>query len=304
MPHSDLRGVIAAAATPVTADFSIDVDRLAAHCARLLADGCAFVSSFGTTGEGASFSTAEKIAALRALKAAGASMAHQIPSIMTPSTDEAGGMLAEIAALGCRAALVLPPFYYPVTEEGIVAFFALMLERAGNPDIELLLYNIPQLSRTAFTPSLIDKLVARFGSRIVGLKDSTGDVENGVMLARRYPGLSIFTGDDRVVPALLAAGGAGMIGGMPNVFARDLRALYDAPEGPAGAALLANQAARIDTVNANGSQLALKAALAEVYADPEWARAMPPLVALGETEARGVWDAFLATGFVYGDAAA
>jgi len=304
LPNSDLKGVICAAATPVTARFEVDADRFAMHCERLLNDGCSFVSSFGTTGEGASFSTNEKIVALRAIKAAGADMARQIPSIMTPSSDEAGRMLAEVAALGARAALVLPPFYYPMVEDGVVAFFELMLERAGNPSIDLLLYNIPQLSRTAFTPSLIDKLIARFGSRIVGIKDSTGDVENGVMLARRYPQLSIFTGDDRVVPALLAAGGAGMIGGMPNVFARDLRAMYDAPQTPRGQALLASQASRIDTVNANGSQLALKAALARVYNNAEWARPLPPLIALPQAQAQSVWDAFLATGFVYGDAAA
>lgn len=304
MANSDLSGIICASVTPVTAQFTVDTGRLAMHCKRLLDNGCSFVSTFGTTGEGASFSTNEKIAALRALREAGADMSRQIPSVMTPSSDEAGRMIAEIAALGCRAALVLPPFYYAsASEEGIVAFFETALERAGNPGIDLLLYNIPQFSRITFTPSLVRKLVARFGDRIVGVKDSTGKLESGVELAQNFPQLSIFTGDDRVLPNLLPQGGAGMIGGMPNVFSADLRKLFEAPTATASDPLKANAAARIEAVDGNGALLALKATLAAVYQDAEWARAMPPLTALAPERAKLVFDAIEATGFAVRSAA-
>jgi 4-hydroxy-tetrahydrodipicolinate synthase len=302
--NSDLSGIICASVTPVTAQFSVDAKRLAMHCANLLANGCSFVSSFGTTGEGASFSTNEKIAALRALREAGADMRKQIPSVMTPSSDEAGRMIAEIAALGCRAALVLPPFYYAsATEEGIVAFFETALAKAGNPDIDILLYNIPQFSRITFTPSLVTKLVARFGARIVGIKDSTGKLESGVELAKGFPQLSIFTGDDRVLPNLLTQGGAGMIGGMPNLFSADLRKLYEAPAAASSDTLKANAAVRIEAVDGNGALLALKATLAAVYKDAEWSRAMPPLMALAPERAKLVFDAIEATGFAVRSAA-
>ncbi len=304
MANSDLSGIICASVTPVSPQFSIDAGRLAMHCARLLNEGCSFVSTFGTTGEGASFSTNEKIAALRALSDAGADMGRQIPSVMTPSSDEAGRMIAEIAALGCRGALVLPPFYYAsASEEGIVAFFERALERAGHPDLDILLYNIPQFSRITFTPSLVRKLIARFGDRIVGIKDSTGKLESGVELAEGFPQLSIFTGDDRVLPNLLARGGAGMIGGMPNVFSKDLRALYEAPGAEASAPLKANAATRIEAVDGNGALLALKAVLAALYKDTEWSRAMPPLMALAPERANMVFDAIEGTGFAVRKAA-
>ena len=304
MPNSNLTGIICASVTPVTAQFDIDAVRLASHCARLLAEGCSFVSSFGTTGEGASFSTNEKIAALRALRDAGADMSRQIPSVMTPSSDEAGRLVAEIAALGCRGALVLPPFYYAsATEEGIVAFFETVLERAGQPDIDILLYNIPQFSRITFTPSLVGKLIARFGSRIVGVKDSTGSLESGVALAEGFPELSIFTGDDRVLPHLLQRGGAGMIGGMPNLFSKDLRQLFEAPTSEAGATISAHAKTRIEAVDGNGALIALKAALAALYGDTEWARAMPPLLALSPERAEIVFRAIEGTGYALKPAA-
>lgn len=304
MANSDLSGIICASVTPVTAQFAVDAKRLAMHCATLLDNGCSFISTFGTTGEGASFSTNEKIEALRALRDAGADMSRQIPSVMTPSSDEAGRLIAEIAALGCRAALVLPPFYYAsATEDGIVAFFETALARAGNPDLAILLYNIPQFSRITFTPSLVSKLVARFGDQIVGIKDSTGKLESGVELAQGFPKLSVFTGDDRVLPNLLPQGGAGMIGGMPNVFSADLRKLYEAPSAASSDSLKANAAARIEAVDGNGALLALKATLAAVYNDPEWSRAMPPLMALAPERAKIVFDAIEATGFAVSTAA-
>ena len=281
MENSKLRGVVAAAVTPVTAEFGIDSVRLASHCKTLLSDGCSFVSTFGTTGEGVSFSTSQKIEALRGLVCEGADMGRQVPAIMTPGIDEAGRMVAEVAALGCRAALVLPPYYYQdISDEGVVAFFDTLLEAAGRPDIEILLYNIPQLSRVSFTPDLVKKLIARFGDAIVGIKDSTGVLDNTLMLARTFPDLSVFTGDDRVMPPLVEAGGAGIIGGLPNLFSGDLRKLCDAPAGPEATQLSAVAAKRIEAVDNHGGLLALKAALAIRYEDPEWVRAAPPLMGL------------------------
>ncbi|SFV29017.1 4-hydroxy-tetrahydrodipicolinate synthase [Devosia crocina] len=275
MAASDLKGVIAASITPFTPDLDVDVKRLAHHCADLLSASCSFVSTFGTTGEGASLSTREKLSALKALKAEGADMSRQIPGVMTPTLDDAAEMVVGIAEAGCRAALVLPPYYYGTSEEGIASWYDALIERTQSAtSIDILLYNIPQLSRIRFTADLIKTIVSRHGSRIVGVKDSTGDADNGVMLARTFPELAIFTGDDRVLPTLLNNGGAGMIGGMPNVFARDLVSLYN---NPADADTLAKQTQRILAVDKGGSLVALKAALAHYSGDPELARVLPPL---------------------------
>ena len=294
MPVGDLKGVIAASITPIAPDLTVDTGRLAAHVGRLLGQGCSFVSTFGTTGEGASLSTRQKLAALEALRAAGADLGRQIPAVMTPSLDDAAAMLAGLDALGCRAALILPPFYHPAGEDGIAGWFEALVERAAPARIDLLLYNIPQLSRVRFTPDLVRRLLARHGGRIVGLKDSTGNVANGVMLAQSFPELAVFTGDDRVLPSLLAAGGAGMIGGMPNLFARDLVALCATPDR---ADLLDRQARRIAAVDAMGALVALKAALAQALGDEAYARPLPPLAPLAPAVRAELIAALQASGF-------
>jgi len=295
MSLATLKGIVAASVTPVTADFRIDTVRLKTHLDHLFASGCSFVSTFGTTGEGASFSTAEKIEALRTLKAAGLDMGRQLPAIMTPTLDDAVTSLLAHEELGCRAALVLPPFYYGASEDGIAAFFDALIKRTeAQTKIDLVLYNIPQLSRFRFSPKLVAELIRQHGSRIAGIKDSTGDLESGLTFVRSFPELAIFTGDDRVLPALVKAGGAGMIGGMPNLFARDLVSLYANPDD---AGLLENQSRRIEAVDTHGSLVALKAALAHYREDESLARAVPPLLALSRQDRVMLIELFERTGY-------
>lgn len=295
MSASSLRGVVAASISPVTSDLRIDVTRLGAHVKRLLDQGCSHVSTFGTTGEGASFSSRDKLGALSALKAAGADMARQIPAAMTPVLADAVEMTNGAAALGCRAVLVLPPFYYSTSEAGIAAWYDALIAATGGEDgIGILLYNIPQLSGRTFTPGLVAAILAAHPRRIVGIKDSTGDLDSGLGFVKAFPQLAIFTGDDRVLPHLVKAGGAGMIGGLPNLFAPDLVALYADPDR---ADILRAQTTRILAVDQGGSLVALKAALAHYLGDEDYARPLPPLTALTGAGRKTLVAAFDETGY-------
>lgn len=298
---SDLNGIACACVTPLTAESEIDVPRLAAHIDSLFAQGCSFVSTFGSTGEGPSLSTRQKAAALRQLAEAGSDMSRQVPAIMTPCLDDAVDLLAVVAETGCPAALVLPPFYYaaPATA-GIVDYIDRMAQRA-RADIDLLLYNIPALSRVAFSIELIGAIRERLGSQVVGVKDSTGDLQNGLALVKAFPDLNIFTGDDRVLPDLVAAGGAGMIGGLPNLTAPDLVALLRAPDD---AALRAKAAARIAAVDANGGLPVIKSMLASFSGDAGLSRVIPPLVAASGASTAEAVRVFGESGYSYSGMAA
>lgn len=60
-------GVYVAVLTPMYSDFSCDHKKLASHCFELIKQGCTGVALFGTTGEGPSFSLAERIEVLQTL---------------------------------------------------------------------------------------------------------------------------------------------------------------------------------------------------------------------------------------------
>jgi len=295
---ADLDGIICAAVTPVTPEYRIDVPALARHCNAVLDEGCSYVSVFGTTGEGVSFSATEKVQAMQTLVGPGVPAARLVPAIMTPVLSEAADMLAAAEAAGCRAALVLPPFFYTDPGDvGVLAFFDALLDRAASTGIDLVLYNIPRFSRISYSVGLVEALVNRFGERIVGIKDSTGDLQNSLSLVRAFPDLSVFTGDDRVMPTLRQAGGAGMIGGMPNLFAADACGVLAAPDAAGTEALRGAAGHRIAAVDGNGGLAALKAMLARRYDDPGWARVVPPLTPLGGAGEKAVLAALAETGY-------
>lgn len=271
----DLKGVVGAAITPITKSFDIDSGRLRAHCDTMMDQGCRMVSAFGTTGEGASFSVAQKLTALAEMKAAGLDMSRQIPGVITSALDDAARLVRGYADLGCRAALILPPFYYAYSAPGGLGdYFAAVIERAGSPDIDVMLYNFPAFSGLLFTPERVQEVRDQLGDRVVGIKDSTGDLEAGKRLIRAFPDVAIYTGDDRILSRMVHAGGAGMIGGLPNAFPADCTCLAHAAQDDP---LQDIAAQRIAAVDAHGGLSVLKGLVAQLYNDPAFAPTMPPL---------------------------
>lgn len=77
-PPEQRFGLGCALITPFAADGSVDHPRLVAHAQRCLAEGCASITLFGTTGEGASLGMGERAAMLDAVAAAGFDLPRQL----------------------------------------------------------------------------------------------------------------------------------------------------------------------------------------------------------------------------------
>jgi len=67
LPSTDC--LIVAVATPITPELHPDSHRLLRRCRDLMADGCDGVTLFGTTGEGAEFTVADRRGSLEAVLA-------------------------------------------------------------------------------------------------------------------------------------------------------------------------------------------------------------------------------------------
>lgn len=81
-----ISGLWAASATPVEPDGSVDHAALAAHARRLIQRGCDELVLFGTSGEGSSFSIAQRLAATEAVLRAGGGL---LVVLMRTRTDPA-----------------------------------------------------------------------------------------------------------------------------------------------------------------------------------------------------------------------
>jgi 4-hydroxy-tetrahydrodipicolinate synthase len=152
--------------------------------------------------------------------------------------------------------------------------------------LRLYLYHIPQVTGVAIGQAAIDRLLASFPGVVAGIKDSSGDLAHSVELVRRFPSLDVFVGHEPHLPRLLAAGGAGTICGIANLYPDALRALHDAKDDASRASALEFVTRVIEIVKSYSLMPAIKAVRAILSADPAWYAVRPPLITLDEAARR------------------
>ena len=90
---------------------------------------------------------------------------------------DAVALTRHASELGFAGALVLPPFYYKgVPDDGLVAYIDTIVKATAQQPIPIYLYHYPQQSGLHWHVALVRRLLDTFGARIVGLKDSSGDM--------------------------------------------------------------------------------------------------------------------------------
>ena len=292
--NTSIRGVWCATLTPFDAEGRPDHARLAAHLRRLFANSIDGVALFGTTGEGQSLSLAERRAGLDALLAAGIPASRIVAGTGCAALPETIELTRHAVQAGCTGALVLPPFFFKgVSEEGVYAGYARLIDAVDDARFRLYLYHIPQVTGVAIPHDVISRLTTTYPGVVAGVKDSGGDLTHTRQLLERFRTLAILVGHEPHLPAAVAAGGAGTICGVANLYPRLLRRLYDQSlAGNAGEDLARVKAfvTSLDSVPLFG---ALKAMMSELTGDNGWDALRPPLVAL-DRGARRAWFAAVA----------
>lgn len=284
------RGVVAATATPLYPDFTPDHARLAAHCRALLDGGCDAINLLGTTGEANSFSTEERLAVMRAMAGTGLPLRRFLVGTGVCSLSETAQLTHAACEMGFAGALLLPPFYYPALEApGLMAYVDALISRVDRPNLALYLYHIPQNTSVPWTLETVAELRERHPGKIVGLKDSAGDLEYAKQMARALPGFDVFPSNEISLAEANVNGFAGCISASVNLTAQDAQTCWSA-QGTAAAGAAIDRAKRKRALLARKSLVAsVKAALAGQYRDPEWARMCPPLLPLKTGEAAALW---------------
>lgn len=276
MANSALRGVIAAVATAIDDKGVPDRDRALKLARHLLDNGCDGLNVLGTTGEATSFSLTERMGLMSAYRETGMPMDRLMVGTGAAAVSDAIALTRHAAELGFAGALVLPPFYYKgVPDDGLVAYIDAIVKATSDKPIPIYLYHFPAQSGLPWHLALIKRLVDAHGQRIVGLKDSSGDMAFAREAAKVAPGFAVFPSNEAAL--LEARGGtfAGVISATANCNP-DLcaRAWQQGDE----AAL--DQAVTIRKLF-DGKALVsgVKALLAHIHGDPALAKVKVPLAA-------------------------
>jgi len=272
--RSGLAGVIAAIATALDNKGEPDSARSTALARFLLKNGCDGLNVLGTTGEATSFSLAQRQRMMSAYAEAGLPMDRLMVGTGAAALADAVALTSHAAELGFAGALVLPPFYYKgVPDDGLVAYVEALVSATAKRPIPIYLYHFPALSGVPWHVKLIRRLIGEFGTRILGLKDSSGDMPFAREAAAIANTFKVFPSTEAALGEAREGPFAGCISATANLNA-DLCARF----------LRQGDRAALDAAVTirklfDGKPLVpgVKALLAHIHDDPAWTKVMPPL---------------------------
>ena len=224
-------GIYAASLTPLHADLTCDYDAYADHCKDLMAQGCSGVVLFGTTGEGSSFSVAERQKGIQAIVDRDVDPQKIIVSVGCPSIEDTVQLTQTALLAKCSAVLMMPPYFFKnVSDAGIIAFYREVIQKVNNPDLKIFLYHIPQFSGVRISLDVIRTLHAEFPKTIIGMKESEGNLELVRAILKEFPHFQLLVGNETMIADAVSLGAVGAVSGIANICPQLICSLYKGKE--------------------------------------------------------------------------
>lgn len=217
------RGVFPAITTPFLPDLSIDHEQLLLDVDWLIESGARGIVALGSLGEGATLSTAEKLAVLAGCRQAIAGRVPLVAGIAALTTGEAVALAQAAEDAGCEGLMALPPYVYRGDWRETEAHFRAVI--AATP-LPVMLYNNPVAYGTDVTPAQIASLCDL--PNLAAVKESSTDVRR-ITAIRAEVGdrLAVFVGVDDLVVEGVAAGAVGWIAGLVDALPVESVKLFD-----------------------------------------------------------------------------
>lgn len=220
-------GIYAASLSPLKSDLSCDYDAYADHCKDLIRQGCSGVVLFGTTGEGPSFTAAEREEGIQALVERGIDPKKIIVSVGCPSVEDTVQLTEAALRAKCAAVLMLPPYFFKnISDEGVVDFYRQVIQRVNNPELKIFLYHIPQFSGVRISLEVIRKLHTEFPTTVIGIKESEGNIELVKAVLKEFPDFQVLVGNETMIAEAVSLGAAGGVSGIANICPKLICSLY------------------------------------------------------------------------------
>ena len=294
MKKQDIFGLSAALVTPFRADGAVDLPRMLRHARQVLAEGCDSITLFGTTGEGFSIGMRERAAMIGAVLGDGLDPARLYAGVSATTVADAVEQSRLALDFGARGLLLAPPFYFKDPgDEGLFAWFSRTIDGIGTGARGIILYHIPGQTAVPLSVDLVGRLKRAFPGVIAGVKDSSGDKATVEAFLAGHGELAILVGDERQLAAAMRKGAQGSICGLANIVPR---LLHDVIHGAADNPLIVPL---VDLVVSYPVMPAIKALVAHIHGDEEYARMRAPLADLPASDSAaliGAYEAILAPG--------
>jgi len=186
-----LEGIYTPLITPFHGDGSVDYKVLAQLIENLIAAGVHGLISGGSTGENYAETVEERLEIARFIVERVKGRLSVFVGTGAMRTPDSVALAAGAKAMGADGLLLgTPPYSVPTEREN--AINALTIDRAAN--LPIILYNYPGRMSVEMGREFLDR-VGR-SKNVIGIKESSGDINRVHLLARDYPHIQLSCGMD------------------------------------------------------------------------------------------------------------
>lgn len=240
------RDILTAIPTSFHGDGSLDLDG-SRSIFRYVADSGnegAFV--LGTTGEFAALAESEFTSLVEAAIEELAPRMRVVVHVGSPSAYQSVRLVRAARERGAREFAALTPYYMPVSDEAIFAYFAAISDAVA--DGSLFVYIYPKRAGNEVSPELLARLATL--PNVVGAKASELSLDQIAAYRAVVPDdFVLYTGADRDLVAAGEVGAQGVVSGVSSVLPKPFRALIEAANTGDAEQIASAQAAVDDVVS-------------------------------------------------------
>jgi 4-hydroxy-tetrahydrodipicolinate synthase len=211
----NLRGIVVPMVTPLTENENIDLDKTQRITEYLITGGVQGIFLLGSTGEFCSLNLDEKLKFVKKVVDTNDKRIKLLVGVSESGTRKTLEMIKMLSDCGIDAAVVTPPYYYPLKQQAIIDHYEYLAARTNIP---LVLYNIPL---TTGVEIKVDTIINLAKDKVIKMiKDSSGDFiyfQDLLNSIQEISNCRVFQGHENLALVSLFIGADGLVPALGNI---------------------------------------------------------------------------------------
>jgi len=209
MDKHRFHGVFPYVVSPVDDSGEVNAAVLARLCGDLVTAGVHGLTPLGSTGEFAYLTWAQRRRVVEVVIEAAAGRVPVVAGVASTTIADAVFQAREFERLGCSGILAILEAYFPVAEEGVLAYFKAIAEAVTIP---IVLYTNPNFQRSDLSLAVIERLSHVPSIRYI--KDASHDTGRLLSIINRVRGrMQVFAASSHIPACVMMIGGIGWMAG-------------------------------------------------------------------------------------------
>lgn len=227
MDDAAFHGVFPYLVSPVSPAGEILGEVLTRLCHDLISAGVHGLTPLGSTGEFAYLNWRQRRRVVEVVVEAASGRVPVVAGVAATTIADAVFQAREMQALGCDGILAILEAYFPISDEGVHAYFKAIAEAVTLP---VVLYTNPNFQRSDLSLGVIDRL-----SRIANIryiKDASSNTGRLLSIINRVEGrMAVFSASAHIPACVMLIGGQGWMAGPACIVPRQSVDLYQRCRG-------------------------------------------------------------------------